>query len=333
MSANASATQRGNEGMMHANIANFVRQEVRVSKRKPLLPVFEAVSNALDAIADRKGAGTIRVTVLRDQSLVDPGRGDPHTIIIEDDGIGFNKDNIRSFNELYSERRILQGGKGRGRFAFLKVFARVEIASTFEDAGSRKERTFTFDTNYLGDNEDDELPRSSTNIGTKITLAQMRQDYAVYVPKTAENLSREFISHFLPMLLSDRPIEIVIEDDEEIHLTNLLRNDLLIDQKRTEFLVGSRNFSLLSVKLRPRIHNLRHRIILAAASREVSGHNLDRLIPVLTPSPLELHGDPDGFYFVSIIQGHFLDQIVDPMRVGFTDEDDESSENEEAPTE
>ena len=39
--------------MIQANIANFVRQEVRVSKRKPLLPVFEAVSNALDAIAER----------------------------------------------------------------------------------------------------------------------------------------------------------------------------------------------------------------------------------------------------------------------------------------
>src|ERR1700747_3130527 len=48
-----------------ANIANFVRQEVRVPKTKPLLPVFEAVSNALDAIADRKGTGTVRVTVRR----------------------------------------------------------------------------------------------------------------------------------------------------------------------------------------------------------------------------------------------------------------------------
>jgi hypothetical protein len=45
--------------MMHANIANFVRQDVRVSKRRPLLPVFEAVSNALDAIDDGKGSGII----------------------------------------------------------------------------------------------------------------------------------------------------------------------------------------------------------------------------------------------------------------------------------
>jgi hypothetical protein len=43
--------------MMQANIANFVRQEVRVSKRKPLLPILETVSNYLDAITDRRRRG------------------------------------------------------------------------------------------------------------------------------------------------------------------------------------------------------------------------------------------------------------------------------------
>ena len=111
--------------MMQANIANFVRQDVRVSKRKPLLPVFEAVSNALDAIAERKGAGSIRVTVHRQPNILEPGRGTPHTFVVEDDGIGFTDENTAAFDELYSDRKIRQGGKGRGRFTFLKVFDRV----------------------------------------------------------------------------------------------------------------------------------------------------------------------------------------------------------------
>ena len=122
---------------MQANIANFVRQEVRVSKRKPLLPIFEAVSNSLDAITDRRRRGTIRVTVLRVPELLDSSRGQPHTFIVEDNGIGFNHENMAAFDELYSERKIRHGGKGRGRFAFLKVFEKVEISSTFESTQAR----------------------------------------------------------------------------------------------------------------------------------------------------------------------------------------------------
>ena len=83
---------KGAHHEIQANIANFVRQDVRVPKTKPLLPVFEAVSNALDAIADGKGTGTVRVTVRRHRRLLDSGRGSPHSFIIEDDGIGFNNE-------------------------------------------------------------------------------------------------------------------------------------------------------------------------------------------------------------------------------------------------
>src|SRR4051794_20502486 len=102
------------KGLMHANIANFVRQDVRVSKRKPLLPVFEAVSNALDAINDRKSPGTIQVQVLRHPDQLDGGRGDPFGFIVRDNGIGFTKENIDSFDEIYSVKKLNRGGKGRG---------------------------------------------------------------------------------------------------------------------------------------------------------------------------------------------------------------------------
>jgi hypothetical protein len=312
--------------MMQANVANFVRQEVKVSKRKPLLPIFEAVSNSLDAITDRKQPGTIRVTVLRQPELFDSSRGVPHAFIVEDNGIGFNDENMAAFNELYSDRKIRQGGKGRGRFAFLKVFEKVEITSTFETDRGKKARTFTFDTNYAGYTE---VPKGSAdNIGTKITLSGMRTEYADKVPKASLSLAREFISHFLPILLSDRQVEIIIEDEDQIRLTELVRGELLIDKTQSDFAVGSRKFSLLSVKLRPKQISLRHRLILAASAREVSGHNLEKFIPVLTPGPLELEGEPDGFFFVSIVEGEYLDQVVDPMRVTFTDEDDQADEDE-----
>ena len=48
---------------MRANIANFVRHEIRVPKKNSLLPVFEAISNALDAINDGGQPGTVRISL------------------------------------------------------------------------------------------------------------------------------------------------------------------------------------------------------------------------------------------------------------------------------
>jgi Histidine kinase-, DNA gyrase B-, and HSP90-like ATPase len=319
------ASVRRTKGMMHANIANFVRQDVRVSKRKPLLPVFEAVSNALDAITDRKSAGTIQVQVLRHPDQLDGGRGDPYGFIVKDNGIGFTKENIDSFDEIYSVKKLSRGGKGRGRFSFLKVFDRAEITSTFKDNDARKSRSFIFNVNYPGFNQEPNI--SSGDVGSVVSLVDMRPDYAAHVSKTARGVAREFVSHFLPMFLSDRPVEIVVDDGEKISLTNLIRRDLLIEKDRKDFSIGSRTFSL--VKLRPHLSNLHHQIILAASSRQVSGQNLDKLIPVLPPGPLELDGEVSGFYFVSIVQGEFLDQAVDPMRVAFTDEEDETETPED----
>jgi hypothetical protein len=314
--------------MIQANIANFVRQEVRVPKTKPLLPVFEAVSNALDAIADRKGTGTVRVTVRRNRVLLDSGRGSPYSFTIEDDGIGFNAENIAAFDELYSIRKIRQGGKGRGRFTFLKVFQRAEIHSTFEESGALKRRDFVFDTTYFGYKEPP--VKSHDPVGTKIILSGMRQEFADKVPREAVTLAKDFISHFLPLLLSDRPIEIIIDDEEDvIHLARLVRTDLLIDSHHEKFQIGSRAFSVRCVKLRPKLINLRHRLILAAAAREVSGYNLDKAIAVLTTGPLALEGEPDGFFFVAIVEGAFLDEAVDPMRITFTDEDDAATDDDE----
>jgi len=57
--------------------------------------------------------------VRRDPVLIEGQRGLPHTVIIEDDGVGFNDANIASFDELYSDKKMHQGGKGRGRFTYL----------------------------------------------------------------------------------------------------------------------------------------------------------------------------------------------------------------------
>ncbi len=312
------------------NIANFVRQEIRVPKSKPLLPVFEAVANSVDAIADPAGTGTgtIRVTVLRDPDLIEGQRGLPHTFIVEDDGVGFNDANMASFDELYSDTKMHQGGKGRGRFTYLKVFQKVLIASTFATPDGNKARDFEFSLSYLG-YQGDVLPAGS-EIKTSVTLSGMYAEFTAQVPRETATIVKDFVSHFLPVILSYKDIQIVLIDGgDPINLTEFVLRDLLVGKSQSEpFAIGARSFSVLSLKLRPKV-NLHHRLILAASAREVRGINLEKLIPVLTATPLELEGEPDGFYFVSIVEGRFLDEAVDPMRVNFKDDTDDVPENEE----
>jgi hypothetical protein len=122
----------------------------------------------------------------------------------------------------------------------LKVFEKVEITSIFETSEGKKVRAFTFDTSYVGYTD---APTDSTEpVGTKITLSGMRTEYADNVPKASISLAREFISHFLPILLSERQVEIVIDDEDQIRLTPLVRGELLIEKIQTEFALGSRSY-------------------------------------------------------------------------------------------
>lgn len=309
---------------MEANIANFVRQDVRVPKSKPLLPIFEAVSNSLDSIRDRSGKGTIRIKILREPDELDGTRGVPHSFIIEDDGIGFTQKNIDAFDQLYSDHKARHGGKGRGRFAFLKVFQTAQVDSVFEDVGQFKARQFTFDLAYSGQKGASAEP-TTMPVKTRVTLSGMREEFAANTPRDPDIIAREFILHFFPVLLTNRHVEIIVDDGTEIKLAEFFRTTLLIESQCEEFEIGSRTFSLTSAKLRPK-SRLRHRLILAASSREVRGDPLEKLIPVLGSGPLNTEQEPEEFLFVTVVEGKFLDDAVDPMRVAFTNEGEDTEE-------
>ncbi len=117
---------------------------------RPLLPLFDAIVNSIDAIEDRGRAdGRITATVVRDtaQQLLHPDAPDLRPIIgfrIEDDGIGFTDQNYKSFDTAESTLKRSRGGKGVGRFLWLKAFNSVRVDSWFSEAGSSAHRTFAF---------------------------------------------------------------------------------------------------------------------------------------------------------------------------------------------
>lgn len=69
---------------------------------------------------------------------------------IRDNGVGFNAKNYESFNFAHSTYKYEKGGKGIGRFTWLRAFSKAEIESRFYEDGSWNLRTFNFEPTKLG---------------------------------------------------------------------------------------------------------------------------------------------------------------------------------------
>ena len=113
---------------MRTDLAGKIRN-TRLSAQKPLQPLFEAVVNSFDAIYEAATLHrvwhrppSISITVLRDEHLGDVIYGQINSFTVEDNGIGFSDANLNSFFTAESSYKADRGGKGNGRFSWLKAF-------------------------------------------------------------------------------------------------------------------------------------------------------------------------------------------------------------------
>ena len=109
---------------------------------KALLPVFEAVINSIQACSSKPSCD-IELQILRNLSQP-PLSGEADflpeitSFIIKDNGCGFTSDNFNSFNKSDSISKAEIGGKGIGRFLWLKAFEFVNVNSVFEENNKMK---------------------------------------------------------------------------------------------------------------------------------------------------------------------------------------------------
>ena len=130
-------------------------------KNQPLVPLFEAIVNAIHAIGERKSTdpsfeGQIIIRILRDGQFVLDGTGELPQIQsfeIIDNGIGFNEANIASFMESDSTYKSQIGGKGVGRFSWLIAFEKAEIESVYSEEDEYVKRSFDFSISNSGIND------------------------------------------------------------------------------------------------------------------------------------------------------------------------------------
>ena len=91
-------------------------EQMKLSPRRALYPLFEAISNSLHGIANlERGEITVHVVREQSQSALDQDYEDYATIVeisITDNGVGFDDENMRSFKLAYTRHKKPLGGKG-----------------------------------------------------------------------------------------------------------------------------------------------------------------------------------------------------------------------------
>lgn len=169
------------------------------------MAVAEAIQNAMDAIVDSGRTGQVSVHIERVKDLAASGDGNlpVRTIIVRDNGIGFNDENFASFCTPDSLKKQKRGGKGLGRLTCLQAFQRVRVRSIFKNGEGWKERNVTLqcESPELAAKES---PSDGTDFSTEVRLEDLRHEFETTATVKFDDLAEWLAEHFLPALV-ERP--------------------------------------------------------------------------------------------------------------------------------
>lgn len=298
-------------------------------------PIVEMVVNAIQAIESSDRAdGEVKIRIIRSPQLESDGSLPPvQSVEIQDNGIGFTNEHRESFDTLYSDLKIKEGGKGFGRFTCLKYFKNLHVESVYREQDSFKKRKFS-----MGKKTDIIVNEKVSNTskkesGSNILLDELKKSNAI--DKKLQTIARNLAEKLLPYFISSdyNCPKIVLSEENGTHpivLNDFFNNELSaliqeISEGENHFSLQSntsteiffvRTFKLYSPK------NQSSKISLVAHRREVSGSSLQKYVPEFCDEFYE-HTNNSGVgrgknYIVkAYVFSQYLDQYVSLERGGF----------------
>lgn len=312
--------------LMQVDIAGRVRN-TQLSRAKPLRPIFEAVRNSFQAIAERRVAsGEISITVLRAEDLLLRDSVESAKVTgfaVHDNGVGFNSANWQSFLTSDSTAKLAEGGRGVGRFLWLKAFESVHVESVFEERGSHYRRTFSFLVSANGVDADtlEELD-APEEVGTTVKLVGLRPEYQQLMAQRSETIAERLVEHFLLFFLQDDPTSVSLLDGAtRLDLRSVYKENWPGRVAKASISVGSHAFDMTTVRVLPTAEGAR-RIHLCANRWEVESVRLGTVYPDLGSTSLQVDGEK--FAAAIYVQGAYLDENVNQERekIAFRDPDE-----------
>lgn len=293
-------------------------KNTQLPRSKALLPMFEAVVNSFQAIEERSnGQTTPRIEILVEREEMLPGMesdGEVNGFTVTDNGVGFNGENFESFFTSDTQYKRGRGGKGLGRFIWLKAFSSAEIESHFRENGKIMKRAFQFTTST---DQPEGVAEESSVTAPKTTarLVGMLSPYKEHCPRGLGLIGHRLIEHCLPFFLDPQCPAVILRDEKtSIDLNQYFRETFAEKASQHSFQIGEATFQLKGLRVH-NPHEMHHRLIYAANAREVFPEKLDKHIPNLQK---RLNDEDGSFVYLGFVEGAYLDEHVNSERTNFS---------------
>jgi hypothetical protein len=283
-----------------------------------LLPVFEAISNAMDGIQSRfkdtataQQNGEISIKIL---NANDPTK---FLVSVTDNGVGLNDDNYKAFKTPFSGYKLKQKGRGFGRFIAFKVFARIRYFSRHKFFDDENVRMFRFDINQ--DQEFayfDEQP-SFNGEGLCVEYDQpLTMWHDLIRELKPADVSDEIGSHFLPYFLYRWLPKITIQFDHEPaeDVTSHFR-DIFVQYDTGTFqcdVDGVSETLSYSLSRIPRTRQFKSHCLLLSAADRIVGFPRDLTYKI--GEPFFVNEKDQKYIVIAVVRGEALENRLNDAR-------------------
>jgi len=279
-----------------------------------LYSIYEAVSNSLHAVQDRFGydemakKGKIYINVETDDD------GDVDSISITDNGVGFNNDNLKSFDTSDSRHKYHRGGKGVGRFIWIKTFDDIQIESITKNGHKKEKISFSFKPEKIDSIVDKKVsPASGEDYLTTVKLSGLKTEQKGQI-RTSSYL-KDLCLHFFPQYITGILPSIIVNHDGSVEsLTDFIGERAGdVETNTVEIQIAGRKetfrFDHLYVdKTMPPV--LKNSYMLTGHGRLVGE-------PISLAKKFALTDLPDEKAYVLVVSSDYLDDKVDQERLSF----------------
>ena len=297
--------------------------EKKLAFSNTLLPLFEAVVNSIQAIEEDVSTkpGIIRINIVRsEQEPINFGRSEILPEIadfhVEDNGVGFNEKNFESFNYAHSTYKFGKGGKGIGRFTWLRAFGRAEIESHFFENQNWHIRRFNFEPTRSGiEKHTIQIIEETPQRQTIVRLRNLKEEYRKWCNNNPEDIALKIIEHCFIYFINKQCPRIIIRDlGNEIVVNDLFTKFTNGQVKTKEVKIRDNVFKLSLVKLYS--SKLDNKIHYCANTREVLDDKISIDIPELDDFLYDEVGNK--FSIAIYVEGAYLDANVNDERTSIS---------------
>jgi len=311
---------------MKTDVAGRIKN-MSLGASKPLLPLYEAVVNSIQAIEDAKPPhGEIHIQIIRDTAHLlresAPDLGDITDFIVSDNGIGFDDNNYAAFETADTTYKAERGGKGIGRFLWLVAFENVEIESHFAQTGVWKCRVFEFAPVGEGVRNMKVSTPENKRSTTTVRLKGFREKYRKQCPKRLDTIASRLIEHCLEFFIRSDCPQITLTDNviqQSINLNERFASEMAQISERDMVNVQDQTFHVTHVRLKS-THESDHLLHFCANSRVVKSEKLIGRVPNLTRRLQDSEGGT--FVYAAYVDGDLLDKSSNSERTEFSISED-----------